>query len=209
MLNDSENVGELIQQISQKRPDLVELRLDKLQTPRILQTITQKKTFPAIATIRSNRDSAEKLLLEAASVGFEYVDVDLSSPFAKEIIKQAKARGAEIIVSFHDFDKTPPAAKLNEVLNSGIEMKGDICKIVTTARQPRDNLTVLDFVEERAEDSRLISFAMGPQGVPSRILSPLFGAEFTFASLTDEKKTADGQLSIDSVRSVWQLLGVQ
>jgi 3-dehydroquinate dehydratase-1 len=209
MLDDSDNIGELIQQISQKKPDLVEIRLDKVQTTQVLETITQKKTFPAIATVRSNRESAEKLLLEAASVGFEYVDVDLSSPFAKEAIKQAKAFGAEVIVSFHDFEKTPPPDRLNEVLNSGFEMKGDLCKIVTTARQPRDNLTVLDFVQERAENSRLVSFAMGPQGIPSRILSPLFGAEFTFASLTEEKKTADGQLSIDNVRSVWQLLGVQ
>jgi 3-dehydroquinate dehydratase type I len=209
MLNDSENVGELIQQISQKKPDLVELRLDKLQTPRILETVSQKKTFPAVAAIRSSQGSAEKLLLEAARLGFEYVDVDISSPFATEVIKQTKAHGTEIIVSFHDFDKTPPPDKLNEVLNSGVEMKGDICKIVTTARQPRDNLTVLDFVQERAEQNRLVSFAMGPQGVPSRILSPFFGAEFTFASLTEEKQTADGQLSIDSLRSVWQVLGVQ
>ena len=81
-------------------------------------------------------------------------------------------------------------------------------KIVTTAKYPRDNLTVLNFVENNATTARLVSFAMGPLGIPSRVLSPLFGAEFTFASLGEQSRTAEGQLSIDNLRNVWQILGV-
>jgi len=211
MVEDSENIGQLIERVSQKKPDLVEFRLDKLSNSGILEMIAQKKTFPAIATDRSNRGPAatEKLLLEAASAGFEYVDIDLAAPFAKTAISQAKSHGAEVIVSFHDLSKTPSHSELDRVLNSERRAGGDVCKIVTTARQPRDNLAILGFLEERAAETRLVSFAMGPQGVASRILSPLFGAEFTFAALTEETRTADGQLSIDSLRSVWQLLGVQ
>jgi 3-dehydroquinate dehydratase type I len=211
MLEDSVDVGQLIERVAQKKPDLVEFRLDKLRNPGMLETVAQKKTFPAIATDKSIRDppAAEKLLLGAAIAGFEYVDIDLASPFAKTAISRAKFHGAEVIISFHDFSKTPPAIELNKVLNSARKVGGDLCKIVTTALQPRDNLAILGFLEKRAAETRLVAFAMGSQGVPSRILSPLFGAEFAFAALSEETRTAEGQLSIDSLRNVWQLLGVQ
>ncbi len=86
---------------------------------------------------------------------------------------------------------------------------GDVCKIVTTAVKPSDNLTILDFVAKEAINARLVSFAMGPRGIPSRILSPWFGAEFTFAAFSEELKTADGQLSVDALRMVWQTLEIQ
>ncbi len=211
MVDDAEDTAGLIERVSQEKPDIVEFRLDKVHDPSTLRTIAQKKGFPAIATDKSNRDHAasKKLMSEAASAGFEYVDIDLASPLARDSINQVKSQRAEVIVSFHDFAKTPPVSELNRVLDSEMNANGDVCKIVTTARQPRDNLTLLNFVEAKAAATRLVSFAMGPQGVPSRILSPLFGAEFTFAALTREERTADGQLSIDNIRSVWHILGVQ
>jgi 3-dehydroquinate dehydratase type I len=211
MVENAENVPNLIERISQKKPDIVEFRFDKVRDPSVVRLIAKEKDLPAIATDRSNRDPAAsaKLLSEAASAGFEYVDVDLASPFMKESVKEVKSHSGQVIVSFHDFTKTPPTTELNQLLSSEMKANADICKIVTTARELRDNLTLLSFVEERAREARLVSFGMGTEGVPSRILSPLFGAEFTFAALTERERTADGQLSIENIRSVWQILGVQ
>ncbi len=189
---------------------MVEFRLDKLSNFGTLEAIAREKTAPAIATDKSNRDAStrEKLLLGAASAGFEFVDVDLAS-MPSHTIDEVRSHGAEVIVSFHDFSKTPSAEQLKQVLDSEVRAGGDVCKIVTTALSAHDNLSVLRFVAEKAGETRLVSFAMGRHGIPSRILSPLFGAEFTFASLNEAAKTADGQLTIDNVRSVWKLLGVQ
>jgi 3-dehydroquinate dehydratase len=49
---------------------------------------------------------------------------------------------------------------------------------------------------------------MGKLGIASRVLSPFFGAEFTFASIDDQSKTAEGQMSIDDLRWVWKMLGL-
>ena len=48
----------------------------------------------------------------------------------------------------------------------------------------------------------VVYFAIGKLGVPSRVISPIFGAEFTFAAMNEESRTAVGQLSIDDLRRV-------
>ena len=50
--------------------------------------------------------NGNKRLLNAAENGFEYVDVDLSSPKHKETIDKLKQLGAKPIVSYHKFDGT-------------------------------------------------------------------------------------------------------
>jgi 3-dehydroquinate dehydratase-1 len=198
-----------MEQISSKKPDLVEFRLDEANDPRVLGRIVRKKSCPIIATDKSGRASTAQFLDEAVAAGFEFVDVDLSSPRIGQRIKQLRSHGAQVIVSYHDHSKTPPSDELRSILEAEKEVGGDVCKIVTTATEPRDNLKVLDLLANEAARTRLVAFAMGTHGTASRVLSPFFGAEFTFASLTGESKTAEGQLSIDNLRNAWQILGIQ
>ena len=209
MVTDNEDIGELLDQIAQKKPDIVEFRLDTLSDFSTVEKISKLKQYPAIATIKSKRDNSKKFLLGAASSGFEFVDVDLTSSRASDIVKALKGAGTEVIVSFHDYSKTPKRNELRRILKAEIKAGGDVAKIVTTAVHGVDNLEVLNLLKDKPANSRLVTFAMGRHGIPSRILSPLFGAEFTFASLNEFSKTADGQLTIDNLRSAWQLLGVQ
>jgi 3-dehydroquinate dehydratase type I len=54
----------------------------------------------------------------------------------------------------------------------------------------------------------LVCFCMGEKGKVSRLLSPMFGAYFTFASLEGDS-TAPGQMSIAEMRNAYALLGVK
>jgi 3-dehydroquinate dehydratase type I len=211
MVDDKANVAKLIQQLSVKEPDLVEFRLDKLHEPRLLEEIVNTKSFPVIATDKSDRGSIAtlELLSHAAAAGFDMVEIELSVASANPIVEKVKSHGSEVIVSFHNYCRTPSSEELKRVLQAEKKAGGDICKVVTTAIKPSDNLTILGFVEDESAHTRMVSFAMGSQGMPSRILSPWFGAEFTFAAISEESKTADGQLSIDALRMVWQTLGIQ
>jgi len=210
MVDDKTNVAKLIEQISTKKPDLVEFRLDNLHEPRLLEEIAKRKSFPVIATDKSNRGSIAtlKLLSQAAAAGFDMVDVELSAS-SNSIVNRLKSHGSDVIVSFHDYSNTPSPDELRKVLQAEKKAGGDVCKVVTTAVKPSDNLTILGFVQDESTKTRLVSFAMGAHGMPSRILSPWFGAEFTFAAISEESKTADGQLSVDALRMVWQALGIQ
>ena len=211
MVEGSEDIGIVLKQLSQKKPDLVEFRFDRISDLKILEVIGEtKKEFKIIATDRGKRDAAsrKKLLQAAAESGFDFVDVDLEDPASHEIIPVLKGSKSQLIISYHDFSGTPSSDALSKLLIKERLSGGTVCKIVTTAKYPRDNLTILSFVESNASTARLVSFAMGRIGIPSRVLTTLYGAEFTFASLDEQSQTAEGQLSIDNLRKVWQILGV-
>lgn len=209
ILQDNDLTG-LTERIAEKEPDLVEFRLDHLKDSSLLETLVKNPSFQVIATDRSHRNPLEskKMLLDAAQVGFDFVDVDLVHPYADQIIKGSKTRGVEVIVSHHDTTGTPSEETLVKLLNSQKAAGSDICKIVTSATTIDDNLTILGFVNKGAQCARIVSFAMGELGVISRVFSPIFGAEFTFASLDEDSRTATGQLSIDSIRKAWDSLGI-
>ena len=195
--------------ISSKKPDIVEFRLDELSDLSILGRIAKKKSYPAIATDKSGRASSPRILDQAVAEGFEFVDVELSSDKFEERTKRLKSRGAQVVISHHDYSGTPSVDELRQILEAQREAGADVCKIVTTANHPRDNIVLLDLLDREAQETRIVAFAMGTAGIASRVLAPLFGAEFTFASITEESKTAPGQLSVDNLRSAWRTLGIQ
>jgi len=208
----------LIRKAEDNQADLIEVRLDSLKKHELLQTIRQCTEKPLIAT---NKNVAEhgkfvgteterrKILLDAARSGFDYVDVDLSIPDINGFLEILQDVGVKTVVSFHDFEETPSLQRLSMVFERQIVFGADVCKIVTTAKHIEDNLTVLRFVSEAAKKAKVVCFAMGELGKTSRLLSPAFGAFFTFASIDEKRKTAKGQLSIQEMRKAYEILGLK
>jgi 3-dehydroquinate dehydratase type I len=147
-------------------------------------------------------------LTHAAQEGFDYVDVELKTGDVHTAIRQLKQHGARVIVSYHNEKLTPIEATLTSILASERRAHADICKIVGTAKNPHDSLRCLRFVDKHARKTRLICFCMGTLGIPSRILSPLLGAYFTFASFGTGRETAAGQNPIDELQTLYKELGV-
>ena len=81
----------------------------------------------------------------------------------------------------------------------------DICKIITTAKRFEDNNRILELVHE-FRDRRIIGFAMGDEGRLSRVLSPLAGAYFTFASAAEGSESAPGQITVAELRTIYGML---
>ncbi len=207
----------LIKKIENYKTDFIEVRLDCLKDHDELAQIAEYKKVPLIATNRST-DSMGKfsgsenerlqILLNAARNGFEYVDIELSTPKVREIVEALGDIRAKPIVSFHDFNETPSLPKLREVLKKELAHGAEVCKIVTTAKRTEDNLTVLNFVSQFHESAKIVCFSMGELGKPSRFLSPLFGGFFTIASLERGKETAPGQLTVQELRTAYDALGL-
>jgi 3-dehydroquinate dehydratase type I len=206
----------LIEKAEKAKADIIEIRLDYLETSRNLSELSASTKAPLIATNKLQNEKGffagtelerQQTLLKAAKSGFEYVDIDLSSPKHKETISQLKILGAKPIVSYHKFDGALNVSAMAAILDDELSSGASVCKIVTTAKQIEDNLPVLSFVSFASSKAKLVCFCMGEYGRVSRVLSPLFGAFFTFASLENDSTTAVGQMSINEMKTAYTLLG--
>ncbi len=208
----------LIEKAETAQADLIEVRLDCLEETRNLQDLKKSTSLPLIATNKlqsergffaGNETERQQTLLNAAKNGFEYVDLDLSSAKNKEIITKLNQLGAKVIASYHKFDGPLNVSTMEKILDEEIASGASVCKIVTTAKQVEDNLPTLSFVSFASSKAKLVCFCMGEYGKISRLLSPLFGAYFTFASLEEGSETAVGQMSIQEMQTAYKLLGQQ
>ena len=189
----------LIEKAEKAEADFIEVRLDCLEETRNLSDLPKSTKIPLIATNKLQSEKGyftgseaerQQTLLNAAKSGFAFVDVDFSSPKRSETISQLKQLGTKTVVSYHKFDGILNASSMEKILDEQIASGADICKIVLTAKQIEDNLPVLSFVSFASTKAKLVCFCMGEQGKTSRLLSPVFGAYFTFASL--ERRQPDG-----------------
>jgi 3-dehydroquinate dehydratase type I len=200
----------LIKKAEESHANFIEVRIDRLETSGKLADLTQGKT-PLIATNKSSitQTEQEATLLKAAKSGFEYVDVDISAGKQKSLANELKASGAKCIMSFHDHDGSLTLPELNSTLEKELSSGADICKIVTTPKRVEDNLTLLQFVSAASAKAKVVCFGMGELGKTSRLLSPVFGGFFTFASLEQGSETAPGQMTIAEMRTVYSHLGLK
>jgi 3-dehydroquinate dehydratase type I len=208
---------QLIEKSEDAKADLIEVRLDHIENHAEIVDLTSHSKTPKIATIRpvnsrgmfSGTEKERKtVLLNAAKSEFEYIDIDLSAPELEKFISEVKDRGVKTIISFHDFSGTSNVTKLTKILEHQISRGADVCKIATTANSIEDNLTILNFLSTTSSKARIVCFAMGNSGKISRLLSPLFGGFFTFASLEKGSETAAGQMSIQEMKRTYELLGL-
>ena len=207
----------LFEKAEKAQADFVEVRLDCLEETRNLADLSRSIKIPLIAANKLQSENGffsgteiqrQQTLLNAAQSGFGYVDVDFCSSKRDKTLSKLKQLGVKTIVSYHKFDGILPASSLEKILDDEITSGADVCKIVLTAKQIEDNLPVLTFVSFASIKAKLVCFCMGENGKTSRLLSPLFGAFFTFASLESGSETANGQMSIAEMKTAYKLLGV-
>lgn len=145
-------------------------------------------------------------LLSALELGAAIVDIELTAPGLSDVVGAVKGR-AECLISHHDFNGTPGIEELKTIVRRQMDAGADICKVVTTAKTFDDNLTILKLYGE-FPGRRLAAFCMGETGLLSRVLAPLAGAEFTYASLETGKQSAPGQMTAAQLSGIYGLLNV-
>jgi len=213
----ADETEQLINNAEKAGADFIEVRLDKFTELGHLAEVASHGKTPKIATLKlasqcgkftGTESQQREILLSAAKAGFAYVDVDLQGTNPKKFAEEVKSNGTKVIASFHNFTTTPAISELNRILDQEISLGGDVCKIVTTANCLEDNLTLLSFVAFASKRANVVCFGMKEAGRVSRLLSPLFGGFFTFASLESRAETAPGQLTIDEMKAAYSLLEV-
>jgi 3-dehydroquinate dehydratase type I len=153
-----------------------------------------------------NANEARRIekLLQAMELGAQMVDVEYNAKNVDNIIQFVKKR-ATCLLSFHDFEKTPPLDTLKQIVQKELKAGADICKVVTTAQSFEDNLTVLKLVTE-FPGIRMVAFAMGATGLMSRVLAPLVGADFTYGAVEKGRESAPGQIPVADMFQIYEML---
>ncbi len=143
-------------------------------------------------------------LLSALELGAGIIDIELGTPGVEKVIKKIKGR-AECLLSYHDIKGTPASKKMKEMVERQISAGADICKVVVTAHSLADNLAVLQLIKEFPQ-TKIIAFAMGAAGKISRVLCPLVGGYFTYASIEAGRESAEGQITVKDLRKIYRML---
>jgi len=151
-------------------------------------------------------DEARRIdeLLKAVKLGAEIVDIELGTRNLEEAIPVIKQR-AKCLLSFHELEKTPSLDRMKGIVNRQLAAGADICKVITTAQRFEDNLNVLQLITDSPK-TKMVSLAMGPLGLASRILCPLVGGNFTYASIEKGKESAPGQLTVRDLRKIYEMV---
>ena len=143
-------------------------------------------------------------LLKAIELGAEIIDIELRTRNLDKAVLKIKNR-AKCLLSFHDLKGTPPLDKMREIVQRQLKAGADICKVITTAQSSEDNLAVLQLIADFPQ-TRVVSFAMGPLGFASRVLCPLVGGDFTYASTEKGKESAPGQITVTDLRKLYEMM---
>jgi len=191
--------------------DLFEVRIDLIGDG--WQELVKQFRKPWIACNRSAAEGGQwqgnearriEKLLQAIELGANIVDVELRTKNLDRVVQLIKKR-TTCLLSFHDLEKTPPFEEMKEIVQRELKAGADICKIVTTAQVFEDNLTILQLIAE-FPGVELVSFAMGPLGFTSRILCPLVGGEFIYASIEKGKESAQGQITVGDLIKIYEMI---
>jgi 3-dehydroquinate dehydratase type I len=180
--------------------DFLELRADMFadEIAQVARLVPRLK-IPLILTVRDRREGGagelstvqrialyEKFLRHAALVDIELASLKELAP----VIAAARARKVGLIFSHHDFQKTPPKAKLLALAGRAVREGADVFKIAALAPNASDMAALLAFLaaEKRVPVSVM---GMGRFGKVSRLLFTQAGSVLNYGFL--DKAAVAGQ----------------
>jgi 3-dehydroquinate dehydratase-1 len=183
--------------------DIVEIRLDLIgaDTPGWLEhaKAIEKRGLPVIVTIRlaneggkwTQPDEARLTLFQTALEHLSAADIELRSPLLEKVSALAARHKKALIVSYHDFQKTPAADELRQVIRQASKC-GAVVKIATLVQTDADVATLRELLSEK-QQVRICLLGMGKLGPQTRTLFPKLGSCLTYGYL--DAPVAPGQVS--------------
>jgi len=186
--------------------DIVELRVDMFEDkdPQKVKELiekVQKEGLKTILTIRSEKEGGKHVenrieLFRALSPISDYTDLELSSlSLISEVRDITKAHGKKLILSYHDFEKTPPKWVIREIFREARRWGAEITKVAVKANSYRDVSELLCVGKE--EEGEKILIAMGNIGKISRLAGFVFGSVISYAYVGFA--VAEGQIPLEEM----------
>jgi 3-dehydroquinate dehydratase-1 len=118
----------------------------------------------------------------------DILDVEMfrDAKVVKEVVTAAHKAGIKVVMSSHDFHKTPSVAEIVTRLRKQDSMGADILKIAVMPHNPEDVVTLMDAtaqIRDKYSLKPLLTMSMGGLGAVSRLSGEVFGDDLTFGML--------------------------
>lgn len=175
--------------------------------------------LPILFTFRSLKEGGEKevsveyysrLNKEIAATGMvDLIDVELftGDEIVESIVEFAHEKAVKVVMSNHDFYKTPEKEEIIRRLCKMQELNADLPKIAVMPQDTKDVLTLLSATNEmvtKYAKRPIITMSMSGLGVISRIAGEVFGSALTFGA--GKVASAPGQVPVNELNKALKLM---
>lgn len=126
----------------------------------------------------------------------------------KGLVDSAHQHGMKVIMSSHDFTKTPARAAIIGRLTQMEDLGADLAKVAVMPTSVTDVLTLLAVTHQAATTlpRPVITMAMGDLGKVSRVAGEVFGSALTFATVGPA--SAPGQIALPDLEAILDQLAL-
>lgn len=210
----------------EKDLDIIEWRVDYFDTVEQVSSVVDAlenlskviKDIPIIFTCRHSAEGGQKEItsekrieiieksLETGCVDIVDVEMFENEYFLDKIRTLVKKYNAKLILSYHDFNKTPDEDFMYNKIIEGEKLGADISKIAVMSQDYGDVLKLFNATYRARNIVKIpiVTMAMGNIGTITRIMGGLFGSDMAFA--VGKESSAPGQIPIDDMIKILNIL---
>lgn len=202
--------------------DLAEFRIDLLSfasdTKQVIALGHELKKIlgnkPMIATIRTKNEGGQ---LEISDVDYgktyqaylknpfmDWLDVEMfrDQKVVSEIVQKAHQKKVLVVMSNHDFQKTPSQDEIEKRLLKQDQMGADVLKIAVMPKSKQDVFTLMNATLKVSQQTTkpLLTMSMGQLGTISRVATANMGGSYSFGMIGEA--SAPGQIDVTKLKQI-------
>lgn len=187
--------------------------LTNLNITELLQFINQ---YPGRVVLVFRRQKLEPIIMPLESrlellKQLQNTDclIDLAIPQQLDELEYTrdKSQQFKIIVSFHDYDKTPNKLTLDNLVKQMQDYNAYIAKIAVMCNDESDALTLLQLQQTlKRQGQKHIILGMGDAGKITRVYGTLWGNELAFVPGTMAEASDPGQFTLEQFDNIMRTL---
>ncbi|MGQ1739681.1 type I 3-dehydroquinate dehydratase [Acinetobacter baumannii] len=171
---------------------------------------------PMIATIRTKNEGGQ-LEISDADYGktyqaylknpfMDWLDVEMfrDQKVVSEIVQKAHQKKVLVVMSNHDFQKTPSQDEIEKRLLKQDQMGADILKIAVMPKSKQDVFTLMNATLKVSQQTTkpLLTMSMGQLGTISRVATANMGGSYSFGMIG--QASAPGQIDVTKLKQILQ-----
>lgn len=202
-----ENIESTLKNAKNYKVDLIELRVDQLTDTSIehikkISGMIKNMGFLLLFTVRSVEEGGVKFIDDKDRLNIfrelayicDILDIEFTSTSIRDdVVKLAKDNGKLVLMSYHDFEKTPENDFIQSLIDRSKDLGADIVKYAFKINSNKDLADIL-CITHKNRDKNIVAIGMGENGKISRVAGFIFGSLITYTYIG--QSFAPGQIEV-------------